>query len=187
MKIIETSIPGLLIIEPKVHVDNRGFLMEAYNLDCFKSNGLEFDFVQENQSCSMYGVVRGLHYQDEPYSQAKLASVLSGRVFDVAVDIRRGSPTYGKWCGVELSAENHIQFLIPRGFAHGLSVLEDNTIFCYKCDNYYHLEVEGGILYSDSDLNIDWHIPVDKIIVSPKDKMRSCLKDVTSHFVYSGV
>lgn len=184
MNIIETGIPGLLVIEPDVHEDNRGFFMEVYNQRDFENVGIKNQFVQENQSKSSYGAIRGLHYQLEPYSQAKLAHVISGKVYDVAVDLRKGSPTYGKWYGVELSAENKRMFFIPRGFAHGLSVLADDTVFCYRCDNLYHSESEGGILFSDPELNIDWHVPADKMIVSHKDQVRPLLKDDKSNFIF---
>ena len=184
MNIIETGIPGLLIIEPKVHEDSRGYFMEVYNQQAFRELGIDIHFVQENMSKSMYGVIRGLHYQRDPFSQAKLARVLAGKVYDVAVDLRHGSPTYGRWYGVELSSENKRMFLIPRGFAHGLCVLEDNTIFDYQCDNLYHPEAEGGIAYDDPTLSIDWHVPVDKLIVSPKDANRTLLKDEDGGFIF---
>lgn len=184
MNIIETGIPGLLIIEPKVHDDSRGFFMEVYNQRDFEKVGIKSQFVQENQSKSSYGAIRGLHYQLEPYSQAKLAHVISGKVYDVAIDLRKGSPTYGKWYGVELSAENKRMFFSPRGFAHGLSVLADDTVFCYKCDNLYHPEAEGGIAYNDPNLAIDWHVAAEDMIVSDKDKARPLLKDDKSNFRY---
>lgn len=184
MNIIETGIPGLFVLEPLVHEDKRGYFLEVYNQETFKALGITTKFVQENQSKSSYGAIRGLHYQLEPYSQAKLAHVISGKVYDVAVDLRHGSPTYGQWYGVELSAENKRMFFIPRGFAHGLSVLEDDTVFCYKCDNLYHPESEGGILFSDPDLNIDWKVPTDKVIVTPKDQVRPLLKDDQSNFKF---
>ena len=185
MNIIETGIQGLLLIEPKVFEDRRGYFMEVYNKQAFADAGIDIHFVQENMSKSMYGAIRGLHFQRDPYSQAKLAHVLAGSVYDVAVDLRHGSPTYGQWFGVELSAENNRMFLIPRGFAHGLCVLEDNTVFDYHCDNFYHPETEGGIAYNDPTLNIDWHVPTDKLIVSPKDAVRPLLKDENGGFVYS--
>ena len=185
MNILETNIPGLLVIAPKVIEDNRGYFMEAYNKQAFANAGIDMHFVQENISKSMYGAIRGLHYQRDPYSQAKLARVLAGKVYDVAVDLRHGSPTYGQWYGIELSAENKRMFLIPRGFAHGLCVLEDNTIFDYQCDNLYHSEAEGGIAYDDPTLNIDWPVPADKLIVSPKDAVRPLFKDEEAHFVYT--
>ncbi len=184
MNIIETGIPGLLVIEPKVFEDSRGYFMEVYNQKTFEDAGIHINFVQENLSKSMYGAIRGLHYQRDPYSQAKLAHVLAGKVYDVAVDLRHGSPTYGKWYGVELSAENKLMFLIPQGFAHGLCVLEDNTIFDYHCDNLYHPEAEGGIAYNDPALGIDWHVPADKLIVSPKDAVRPMLKDEDGGFKF---
>jgi len=186
MNIIQTGIPGLLVIEPKVFEDQRGFFMEVYNTQAFEEAGIHNRFVQENMSKSSYGAIRGLHFQLNPYSQAKLAHVLTGKVYDVAVDLRKGSPTYGQWYGVELSAENKRMFLIPQGFAHGLSVLADDTIFCYKCDNLYHPESEGDLAYNDPDLNIDWRVPADQLIVSPKDAHRTLLKDLETNFVFEG-
>lgn len=185
MKIIETGIPGLLVIEPKIFEDNRGYFAEVYNRKSFADAGINIQFVQENMSKSMYGVIRGLHYQRDPYSQAKLAHVLAGSVYDVAVDLRHGSPTYGQWYGVVLSEANKRMFLIPRGFAHGLCVLEDNTVFDYHCDNLYHPEAEGGIAYNDPTLNIDWHVPANKLIVSPKDTNRPLLQNEDGNFIFS--
>lgn len=186
MRVIETGLPGLLIIEPSVHFDVRGYFMEVFNEQRFKSLGLDYHPFQENISFSMYGSIRGLHYQRHPFSQAKLARVVAGSVYDVAVDLRHGSPTYGQWYGLVLSAENKRMFFIPRGFAHGLCVLEDNTIFNYFCDNPYHPDAEGGIAYNDPDLGIDWHVPIDKMIVSPKDAERSLLKNEDAGFVFEG-
>ena len=159
MEIIKTPIEGLLVIEPKVYTDARGYFVETYSEERYRAAGIEAQFVQDNQSCSSYGVVRGLHFQRPPYSQAKLVCCTVGRVLDVAVDLRKGSKTYGQWFGVELSDENKRQFFIPRGFAHGFSVLSEQAIFTYKCDNLYHPEADGGILLNDPDLGIDWQIP----------------------------
>ncbi len=169
MKIITTPIEGLLVIEPDVFTDARGFFTETYNAERYAAAGIHVQFVQDNMSASSYGVVRGLHFQRPPYTQAKLVSCVVGRVYDVAVDMRKGSPTYGQHFGVELSADNHKQFYIPRGFAHGFSVLSEKAIFTYKCDNLYHPEADGGILLSDESLDIDWQVPVEQRIISDKD------------------
>ena len=164
-----TGIPGLLIFEPAVFKDDRGYFFESYNEETFRRQGVDIRFVQDNQSFSRYGVIRGLHYQLEPHAQAKLVRVLQGRVLDVAVDIRKDSPTFGKYMAIELSAENKKQFLIPAGFAHGFSVLSETAEVSYKCDAFYHKESEGGIRYDDPTLNIDWLVPSEKAIVSVKD------------------
>lgn len=177
MNIIKTPIDGLVIIEPQVFKDARGYFVETYNEARYRAAGIDTVFVQDNQSCSSYGVVRGLHFQRPPYTQAKLVSCTVGRVLDVAVDVRLGSPTYGQWCAVELSADNHRQFFIPQGFAHGFSVLSEQAVFTYKCDNLYHPESEGGILLSDPDLAIDWQIPADQRILSDKDQRHPLLRD----------
>ena len=182
MEIITTPIKDLLIIKPKVFIDGRGFFLETDNAFRYKELGITQDFVQDNQSKSSYGVVRGLHFQRAPYSQSKLVSVTVGRVWDVAVDLRANSATYGQWYGVELTEENHLQFLIPRGFAHGFSVLSETAVFSYKCDNFYNPEADGGILFNDPDLNIDWKIPADKMILSEKDTKHPLLKDVILNF-----
>lgn len=172
MKLIKTKIKDLFILEPRVFEDDRGYFFESYNKKTLEPLiGKEYNFVQDNESKSSYGVVRGLHYQLAPYSQAKLVKVLQGRVYDVAVDLRNDSPTFGEWVGVELSSENKRQFLIPRGFAHGFSVLSETATFTYKCDEYYHPEAEAGIIYNDLDLRIDWKIKEEDIILSEKDKM----------------
>ena len=170
MNVIQTGIEGLLVVEPKLFFDSRGYFTEIYNKERYNAAGITADFVQDNISCSSYGVVRGMHFQRMPYTQAKLVWCLEGRVLDVAVDLRRDSKTYGKWHAVELSAENHRQFFIPRGFAHGFSVLSEKAVFAYKCDNLYHPEAEGGINLFDPALGIDWRIPKDKMILSDKDK-----------------
>ena len=182
MNIIKTPIEGLLVIEPQVFTDARGYFVETYNEKRYHDAGIDAQFVQDNQSCSSYGVVRGLHFQRPPYSQAKLVCCTVGRVLDVAVDLRKSSPTYGQWFGVELSEENKRQFFIPRGFAHGFSVLSDQAIFTYKCDNLYHPEADGGILLSDPDLAIDWQIPEDLRIISDKDTKHPLLKDFDNPF-----
>ncbi|HOH54698.1 MAG TPA: dTDP-4-dehydrorhamnose 3,5-epimerase [Paludibacteraceae bacterium] len=169
MEIIKTPIPDLLIVRPKVFEDARGYFYETYNEKNFSEAGLNIHFCQDNQSKSVYGVIRGLHYQLQPDSQCKLVSAIQGTVWDVAVDLRTSSPTFGKWYGIELSAENHLQFLIPKGFAHGFSVLTETAIFAYKCDAFYNPSLERGILYNDPQLAIDWKIPEHKAIVSVKD------------------
>ena len=169
MQITDTPIADLKIISPDVFADKRGFFTELYNEERYRSLGITNKFVQDNLSKSCYGVVRGLHFQRGSSAQAKLVKVIVGKVWDVAVDLRQGSSTYGKWFGVELSDENHLQFLIPRGFAHGFSVLSPTAIFSYKCDNLYDKQAEGGIIYNDPTLAIDWKVPVDKMIVSDKD------------------
>ena len=178
MNIIKTDIAGLLIIEPKVFGDERGYFMEAYNKARYMDAGIKADFVQDNESLSSYGVIRGLHYQAAPYSQAKLVRVIRGRVIDVALDIRAGSPTFGKHVSVELSGENKRQFFIPAGFAHGFVVLSDEALFSYKCDNYYAPDYERGIRFDDPALCIDWHIPKSEAKLSSKDKLYPCLQDV---------
>jgi len=169
-----------LIIEPMIFGDDRGYFTETYNKSDFLTAGLSFDFVQDNQSRSKRGVLRGLHYQRE-YPQAKLVRVIEGEVFDVAVDLRRDSVTYGKWVGVVLSNENKKQFLIPRGFAHGFVVLSDYATFCYKCDEYYHPKDEGGIIWNDSDIAIDWPLK-EGILLSEKDSKRPTLKEAGVEF-----
>ena len=182
MNILTTPIEGLLVIEPKLFRDARGYFVETYNEQRYFDAGITARFVQDNQSCSTYGVVRGLHFQRPPYSQAKLVYCTRGRVLDVAVDLRKDSPTFGKWYSVELNEENHRQFFIPRGFAHGFSVLSDTAIFTYKCDNLYHQEAYGGILLSDPALAIDWQVPADKMILSDKDKNHPLLADLQNPF-----
>ena len=182
MNIRKTEIEGLLVIEPQMFKDARGWFMETYNEQRYREAGIDVRFVQDNQSCSCYGVVRGLHFQRPPYTQAKLVSCTHGRVFDVAVDIRKGSPTYGQWYGVELSEENHLQFFIPHGFAHGFSVLSEQAVFSYKCDNFYHPASDSGILLSDPALAIDWQIPEADRILSEKDTKHPLLKDLENPF-----
>lgn len=182
MNVIETPIEGLLIIEPRVFHDARGYFVETYNEQRYREAGVDAAFVQDNQSCSTYGVVRGLHFQKPPYTQAKLVSCTKGRVLDVAVDLRKESPTYGKWYAVELSEENHRQFYIPRGFAHGFSVLSEQAVFTYKCDNLYHPEAEGGLLLSDPDVAIEWQVPEEMRVISEKDTKHPLFKDLVSPF-----
>lgn len=174
-KFIETSIKDVYIIEPKKYGDNRGYFMETYKSEDFKEAGLYYDFVQDNQSKSKKGVLRGLHFQKK-FPQAKLVRCIDGEVFDVCVDLRKDSPTYGKWEGVVLSAEKGNQFMIPRGFAHGFLVLSESATFCYKCDELYHPEDEGGIMYNDIDVNIKWP-SIDEILLSEKDKKHPSLKE----------
>ena len=182
MEIIKTPIKDLVVIKPRVFADARGFFFETYNEERYREAGITQQFVQDNISKSSYGVVRGLHFQKPPYSQAKLVQVIEGAVLDVAVDLRSDSATYGQWHAVELTAENHLQFLIPRGFAHGFAVLSETAIFTYKCDNLYHPESEGGIIYNDPTLNIDWRIPADKALISEKDTKHPLFKDLEKIF-----
>jgi len=172
----KTEIEDVYIIEPKVFGDSRGYFMETYNAEIFKANGLNYDFVQDNQSKSRKGVLRGLHFQ-KTHPQAKLVRVLNGEVFDVAVDLRKNSPTYGKWVGVKLSGENKKQLMIPRGFAHGFLVLSDEAEFAYKCDDFYHPEDEGGIMYNDPDVNIEWPAIDCDYLFSDKDQKHPTLKE----------
>ena len=169
MEIVETPIKDLIIVRPDVFADSRGYFTELYNENRYRAYGIDNNFVQDNLSRSSYGVVRGLHLQKGESAQAKLVKVIVGKVWDVAVDLRQGSSTYGKWFGVELSDENHLQFLIPRGFAHGFSLLSPTAIFSYKCDNLYDKQAEGGIIYNDPTLAINWKVPVGEMIVSDKD------------------
>ncbi len=182
MELIATPIKDLLIIKPRVFADTRGYFLETYNAERYHEAGIAQNFLQDNMSKSTYGVVRGLHFQRPPYSQSKLVSVTVGRVWDVAVDLRKGSPTYGQWHGVELTDENHLQFLIPRGFAHGFSVLSETAIFTYKCDNLYHPEADGGIMFNDPDLAIDWKIPAEKMLLSDKDTKHPLLREAKVEF-----
>ncbi len=170
MNVIPTVIEGVLILEPRVFGDDRGYFFESFSAASFREQVCSTDFVQDNESFSRYGVVRGLHYQLPPYAQSKLVRVVRGSVLDVAVDIRRGSKTFGQHVAVELSERNHRQLFIPRGFAHGFSVLSPEVIFQYKCDNYYAPDSEGAIAWDDPDLAIDWRIPADHVILSEKDK-----------------
>lgn len=174
MKLIETSLKDCYIIEPTIFEDDRGYFYEKFNEKKFEElTRLNGHFVQDNISKSCYGVLRGIHLQKGENAQAKLVSCLEGKVFDVAVDLRKDSPTFGKWYGVELSAENKLQFYVPRSFGHGFSVLSETAIFAYKCDNFYNKESEGGVLWNDADLNIDWKLPASDIILSEKDKVQA--------------
>ena len=184
MPFIKTDFPGLLVYEPRVFEDSRGYFFESYNANGFSAEGVDIKFVQDNQARSVYGVLRGLHYQLDPYAQTKLIRALSGSILDVVVDIRKGSPTFGKVFSIELSAENKKQLLVPQGFAHGYSVLSETAEVFYKCDAFYNKENEGGILYSDPALNIDWKIPVDKAIVSEKDTLYSGIEGCVNNFIY---
>jgi dTDP-4-dehydrorhamnose 3,5-epimerase len=183
MEIIETPISGLIIIKPRIFEDSRGFFYESYNKLRYNELGINIDFCQDNQSKSSYGVIRGLHYQLSPHSQSKLVSVIKGAVWDVAVDLRKDSPTYGQWHGIELSESNKLQFLIPKGFAHGFSVLSEYAIFTYKCDDYYNQSLERGIMYNDPQLNIDWKIPVEKALISQKDQLHPLFKNAEKNFM----
>lgn len=177
MRITETDIPGLLVIEPCVYADERGYFLESYSERILAEVIGDVRFVQDNESKSQYGVIRGLHFQKAPYAQSKLVRVVSGCVLDVAVDLRPGSPTFGRSVAVEISGENHLQFFIPKGFAHGFSVLSPEVVFQYKCDEFYHPEAEGAIAWDDTDLAIDWKIPADKIILSEKDRHHPSFRD----------
>jgi len=182
MNIIPTSIEGLVIIEPKVWRDDRGYFYESYNKKAFSAAGIDVDFVQDNQSFSQKGTLRGLHGQADPHAQGKLVRAIQGRVIDVAVDIRKGSPTYGQHVSVELSADNFRMFWVPPGFLHGFVTLEDNTIFAYKVTNLYNKESEIGVAWNDADLNIDWGIKPEEAILSEKDKALPAFKDFVSPF-----
>lgn len=181
MKIKETEIQGLFVIEPEVFGDSRGYFFESFSKRKFEeATGILVDFVQDNESKSSYGVIRGLHFQKAPYAQAKLVRVIKGRVLDVAVDLRPDSPTFGKYRTMELSEENHLQFFIPKGFAHGFSVLSEEAVLQYKCDEYYAPDHEGGIAWDDPELNIDWMIPEDKVIVSKKDTVYPSFREIAA-------
>ena len=178
MKVKSTPLKNCYIIEPTVFEDDRGYFYEKFNEQKFQQlTGMNGHFVQDNVSKSSYGVLRGLHLQKGDMAQAKLVSCLEGRVWDVAVDLREDSPTFGQWFGVELSAENRLQFYIPRGFAHGFSVLSPTAVFAYKCDNFYNKESEGGIIWNDAELNIDWKLPMSDIILSEKDKVQKTFQE----------
>ena len=182
MEVIKTEIDGVVIIEPRIFKDARGYFFESYSQREFEEKVGKIDFCQDNESMSSYGVMRGLHFQRPPFTQSKLVRCVKGRVLDVAVDIRKGSPTYGKHVAVELTENNHRQFFVPRGFAHGFAVLSDVAVFQYKCDNFYHPEADGGISILDDSLRIDWRIPTDKAILSDKDTRHPLLKDFNSPF-----
>ena len=183
MEVIKTEIEGVVIIEPRVFGDARGYFFESFNAREFaEKTGKQVNFVQDNESMSHYGVLRGLHFQQPPFAQSKLVRVVKGRVLDIAVDIRVGSPTYGKYVSVELTEDNRRQFFMSKGFAHGFSVLSDEVIFQYKCDEFYAPQSEGAIAWNDPDLAIDWQIPADKVLLSYKDKKHPFLRDFKSPF-----
>ena len=185
MRIIDSAIPDVKIIEPRFFCDSRGYFFESWNEKRYIENGISCRWIQDNESKSSYGVLRGLHFQKAPYAQSKLVRVVKGAVLDVAVDIRKGSPTFGKHVAVELSEDNHRQLFIPRGFAHGFVVLTDEVIFQYKCDNFYAPQSEGAIAWDDPDLGIDWRVPVDKVLLSEKDSRHPSLKDAEGLFDYN--
>ena len=185
MKITKTKLDGVLILEPDVFGDHRGWFMESWSKKKYEDVGINVEFVQDNESKSRFGVLRGLHFQKPPYAQSKLVRVVKGAVLDVAVDIRRGSPTFGQHVAVELTEENHRQLFIPRGFAHGFAVLTDEVIFQYKCDNFYAPQMEGAIAWDDPDLGIDWKLSPDKVILSAKDAAHPRLKDAGWLFDYN--
>lgn len=184
MEVIQTAIEGLVIIEPKIFKDARGYFFESFSQREFDEKVRKINFVQDNESMSGYGVMRGLHFQRPPFTQSKLVRCVKGRVLDVAVDIRKESPTYGRHVAVELSEENHRQFFVPRGFAHGFAVLSKTAVFQYKCDNFYTPEADSGISLQDEGLGIDWRIPISHAILSEKDTKHLCLKDFDSPFDY---
>lgn len=183
MEVVKTAIEGVFIIEPRVFGDARGYFFESFNAREFaEKTGVHVDFVQDNESMSRYGVLRGLHFQLPPYTQAKLVRVVKGSVLDVAVDIRRGSPTYGQYVAAELTGENHRQFFVPKGFAHGFSVLSQEAVFQYKCDAFYAPQSEGALAWDDPDLAIDWRLPADQVLLSEKDRHHPHFKDFESPF-----
>lgn len=184
MNIIKANIDQIAIIEPQIHSDSRGYFFESFNQKEFEEKVCKTTFVQDNESKSSYGVIRGLHYQKFPYAQSKLVRCVKGCVLDVAVDIRKGSPTFGKHVAIKLSEDNHRQLFIPKGFAHGFAVLSDEAVFQYKCDEFYAPQSEGGIQLFDPDLEIDWEISMEKVILSAKDMQRECLKDIVLDFDY---
>lgn len=182
MDVIKTEIDGVVIIEPKIFGDARGYFFESFSQREFEEKVRKINFVQDNESMSSYGVMRGLHFQRPPFTQSKLVRCVKGAVLDVAVDIRKGSPTYGQHVAVELTEDNHRQFFVPRGFAHGFAVLSETAIFQYKCDNFYAPQADGGISIKDESFGIDWKIPTDKALLSEKDTLHECLKDFDSPF-----
>lgn len=182
MKITETGIKDLFIIEPQIFEDKRGYFFESFSLKKLNDAGIDIHFVQDNESKSNYGTLRGLHYQQQPKAQTKLVRVISGTIYDVAVDMRKGSPDFGKWFGLEISHENKKQLLIPKGFAHGFSVLTETATVMYKCDEFYAPKYDAGVIYNDPDLNIDWKIPEDKIILSEKDSKLPSFQNADNNF-----
>lgn len=185
MEVIKTDIEGVVIIEPRIFNDDRGYFYESFSQREFEEKVCRTTFVQDNQSKSSYGVLRGLHFQKPPYCQSKLVRCIKGAVLDVAVDIRQGSPTFGKYVAVELTEENHRQFFVPRGFAHGFAVLSEEAVFQYKCDNFYCKESEGSVAWNDPDLAIDWRIPADKVLLSEKDKLSKNIREAEYLFDYN--
>lgn len=185
MNIIKTEIEGLLIVEPRIFRDDRGYFYESFSQREFEEEVCRTTFVQDNQSMSSYGVVRGLHFQKPPFCQSKLVRCIKGAVLDVAVDIRKGSPTFGKYVAVELTEDNHRQFFVPRGFAHGFAVLSEVAVFQYKCDNYYNKESEGAIAWNDEQIAVDWRLPSEKVILSEKDKLSKPLAEAEFLFDYN--
>lgn len=185
MNIIKTEIEGLVIVEPRIFSDDRGYFYESFSQREFEEEVCRTTFVQDNQSMSSYGVVRGLHFQKPPFCQSKLVRCIKGAVLDVAVDIRKGSPTFGKYVAVELTEDNHRQFFVPRGFAHGFAVLSEVAVFQYKCDNYYNKESEGAIAWNDEQIAVDWRLPSKKVILSEKDKLSKPLADAEFLFDYN--
>lgn len=185
MEVIKTDIEGVVIIEPRIFNDERGYFYESFSQREFEEKVCRTVFVQDNQSKSSYGVLRGLHFQKPPYCQSKLVRCIKGAVLDVAVDIRKGSPTFGKYVAVELTEENHRQFFVPRGFAHGFAVLSPEAVFQYKCDNFYCKESEGSVAWNDPQLAIDWRIPVGDVLLSPKDKLSKNIEDAEYLFDYN--
>lgn len=185
MEVIKTEIEGVVIIEPRIFKDERGYFYESFSQREFEEKVCRTTFVQDNQSKSSYGVLRGLHFQKPPYCQSKLVRCIKGAVLDVAVDIRKGSPTFGKYVAVELTEENHRQFFVPRGFAHGFAVLSEEAVFQYKCDNFYNKESEGSVAWNDPELDIDWRIPFDKVLLSEKDKLSKNIADADYLFNYN--
>ena len=184
MPFSETPLPGVIIFEPAVYPDERGFFFESYNKKLFQSQHIPNEFVQDNQSYSVYGVIRGLHYQREPHTQSKLVRVIDGEILDVVLDMRVGSPGFGKTYSILLSANNRKQIYVPKGFAHGFSVLSETALITYKCDQFYNKQSEAGILYNDTLLNIDWQIPPDKALVSPKDIDLPAFDSSITEFIY---
>lgn len=185
MEVIKTDIEGVVIIEPRIFEDERGYFYESFSQREFEEKVCRTAFVQDNQSKSSYGVLRGLHFQKPPHCQSKLVRCIKGRVLDVAVDIRKGSPTFGKYVAVELSEENHRQFFIPRGFAHGFAVLSPEAIFQYKCDNFYCKESEGAVAWNDPTIGIDWQVPASDVILSEKDRLNKCIAEADYLFDYN--
>lgn len=185
MNVIKTDLEGVVIIEPRIFKDGRGYFFESFSQREFEEKVRRINFVQDNESMSSYGVMRGLHFQSPPFTQSKLVRCVKGRVLDVAVDIRKGSPTYGRHAAVELTEDNHLQFFVPRGFAHGFAVLSETAVFQYKCDNFYTPEADGGISITDGSLGIDWRIPTGKVLLSDKDTRHPLFEEFDSPFDYN--